>query len=187
MPLRPGSATLYRDVRKGTQHSYAMQPIADATSGSTVSMHAAGSNRGIHPTSVPPSPTSHQDQGMWCLAEALHKIFEQQGTHSRKDLQAFSVALQLQLEGRWKYAANTYRNDHPDELPDEKFYRNRRHTRLLPRVIAEERLAVWIPWAIQRLREGFEALAAQFAALTLVQVQAVENELEEEVFEDEII
>ena len=91
----------------------------------------------------------------------------------------------VQLQNKWKYAANTYRSTHPCALPESKPHRNRLHSRLLPRQVAEEKLETWIPYAIAKLQEGFGQLASQFAVLTLEQVAAVEAEPDDNESDDE--
>jgi hypothetical protein len=166
----------------------AMQTATNSGFGTIIGLLTTRSSRGVCEASAPPSPTSNQDHGALCIVEAMERVLEEHGVeHNSKMFSPYFVGLQSQLEGKWKYAANAYRTAHPNDLPAEKYYRNRCYKRLLPRTVAEERMVVWIPWAIQRLQPGFAELAQQFAALTLDRQAAVDAEPEEDVLEDEVV
>jgi hypothetical protein len=74
---------------------------------------------------------------------------------------------------KWNYAADKYRADHPafGALPPGP-------ARLLPVAEADRRMAAWMPWAIARIRAGFDRLAAMFPTLTAEQLAAVDAEPE---------
>lgn len=96
-------------------------------------------------------------------------------------LTALHWALHTQIAGKWKYAAGRYRVENPGVLlPDQKH-------QLLPIDVAESKMAVWIPWAIQELQGGLAQLLLQFDHLTVEQQAQVRNDPEEEVFEDEFV
>jgi hypothetical protein len=95
-------------------------------------------------------------------------------------------AMYLQLAGKWKHAANKYRVDNPGVLPDSKYQQGvPPNRRLLPVEVAEQKMRMWIPWAIQRIRNDLDALAAQFAQLNADQVQQIDAEEAEHVSDDE--
>jgi hypothetical protein len=84
------------------------------------------------------------------------------------------LALCAQLESRWKYAAKIYRDANPSVC---------KH--LLPREDAEAKMVTWIPWAIAEIQAACVQLAAQFALLTVEQVNTVVVAPEYEGSDDE--
>jgi hypothetical protein len=97
-----------------------------------------------------------------------------------------------QLDGKWKHACQQYRLQHPSEtFPASKAnvtpYGNRESTRLLPVEFAEDKMRVWIPWAIAKLQEELDSLARQFSDASLDSVSEVAADPEVEVLDGEYV
>ncbi len=89
------------------------------------------------------------------------------------------AAMRVQLAGKWKHAAMTYRDDHPGILPVEKAAPGcRPNSRLLPVTVAKERMTVWAPWALAKVIAEAQALQAAnlLQQLDLAQIDMVDAE-----------
>ena len=91
-----------------------------------------------------------------------------------------------QLSGKWEYAAKRHRNEQGANMPEDPkpTYSPagfRWSSRLLPKDVADEKMQIWLPWAIQELRQQYEQLARQFGTLGIQQHQRVTNEPEADI------
>jgi hypothetical protein len=92
----------------------------------------------------------------------------------------------VQIAGKWKYAAMTYRAANPGVLPPEKTAPGcPPSTRLLPIEEAKHRMDIWVPWAIQKIIRQGQAMQKTYAALDPELEAKVDQEPEEEVLENE--
>lgn len=120
---------------------------------------------------------------MESLSGALSKCLSRTPICSHKSVY---VALYAQIAGKWKYAAIKYREENPGVLPESKHQQGTAACKhLLPIAVAEQKMLVWIPWAIQRVQQGFDQLVKQFGSLTVQQMAEVDAEGEDEVLENE--
>lgn len=93
-----------------------------------------------------------------------------------KEMNAIHTSLCMHISPKWKHAAKKY---HALSLTGESTY-------MLPIAMANEKMRVWIPWAIQREKVQLAQLAKHFPMINKEQFDAVDSLGNDESSDDEI-
>lgn len=111
------------------------------------------------------TPAEHRPQRL-----AVKDVVRKVPAHAHRLRTIIYKEICAQLFCKWEYAAKRYPSEHGETMPEDPkptcspagF---RWSSRQLPKDLANEKMQVWLPWAVQELRQQYEQLARQFGTL----------------------